>query len=152
MIDALEYASDYEKGLGRLNETDKGVVKRLGEWLPVVSTMWMAGKKQKHVYDAEILRVLVLPTHRELRFVRSFWQHQSNRYLDGLHEPLHVPVTRKLDSEALLGSFGRLNCQMRSMLEFYKEASEISGPVRTWSLSERLWWHVSISFCASTFV
>ncbi|KAF8225315.1 hypothetical protein L208DRAFT_1228355, partial [Tricholoma matsutake] len=31
IIDALECASDYEKGLGRLNKMDKGVVKKMRE-------------------------------------------------------------------------------------------------------------------------
>ena len=46
VLDALEAASDYERGLGRLSEVDKGIVQKLRELAGDVSKV--IGRKRKH--------------------------------------------------------------------------------------------------------
>jgi hypothetical protein len=58
VIDALECTSDYEKGLERLNEMDKGVVKKLREVAGDLAKM--AEKKRRRMCNAKILRLLVI--------------------------------------------------------------------------------------------
>jgi hypothetical protein len=51
VLEALEKASNYERGLGQLDEVQKGVVRKLREVAGDLTKV--AGRKQKHMYSGD---------------------------------------------------------------------------------------------------
>jgi hypothetical protein len=50
VIDDLEAASDYERGLARLDDTGRAIVKKIGEWAG--DLVQIAGNKRKRTYTS----------------------------------------------------------------------------------------------------
>ena len=63
VLDDLEAASDYERGLARLDATGKGIVKKLREWAGDLAKV--AGKKRKHTcmnFQVSTLHAFIIDT------------------------------------------------------------------------------------------
>jgi hypothetical protein len=65
IIDKLEAASDYERGLARLDDTGKAIVKKLREWAG--DLVQVAGNKRKRTYNDHLPA-----THHWLTFDQRF--------------------------------------------------------------------------------
>ena len=52
VLDNLEAASDYERGLARLDDTERAIVKRMWEWAGDLAQI--AGNKRKRMYTFHI--------------------------------------------------------------------------------------------------
>jgi hypothetical protein len=53
VLEALESASDYEQGLSRLNDKQRGLVKKLYKAIEIFSKV--VGKKQKHTSRVSLI-------------------------------------------------------------------------------------------------
>ena len=65
IIDKLEAASDYERGLARLDDTGKAIVKKLRDWAGDLAQV--AGNKRKRTYTDHLPA-----THHWLTFDQRF--------------------------------------------------------------------------------